>query len=411
MKKNDLKYTVDELLLDGHFISSVLHPTPESQEFWEELIQAGVVSAEDFEKAALFVQSVQSRKEKLFRKEKEMLWEKIEIGNKNTLKTKIHKLYITSLSAAACILLLLGVSGYLYYGSKQAETYDPIAQFKSSSDIYAGSDIRLILSEDEQMTFEENNAEVKYSDKGEVKVNSRTVVEERSEDKVAKTKEDVIKEITTVEYNQLIVPKGKHSTLLLSDGTRLWINAGSHVIFPVTFEKNKREIYIDGEVYLEVTRNEDSPFIVRTDRMRVKVLGTSFNVKSYSHEKEDDVVLVTGSVRVKTGNGQEAGLSPNQRFSCTTEGVTNIQTVDVYDYICWKDGLLRYKSESLSTILERLSHYYGKTIRWEPNVAKFKCSGKLDLKEDMEKVLNGLTKVIPVKFTEQDECYYFSINQ
>lgn len=403
MKKNNFKYTVDELLLDDHFVSSVLHPTLESQEFWEKLIQAGEVSADDFEQATLFVKKVQSRKEKLFRKEKKIMWEKIEIGNKKALKNKIHRLYITSISAVACILLLLGVSGYLFYGNKQVKFDDPIAQLKKNSDIYTGSDIRLILSEDEQMTFDENKAEVKYSEKGEVKVNSRTVIEEK--DQVAKKEEE-----TVVKYNQLIVPNGKHSTLLLSDGTKLWINAGSHVIFPVTFEKNKREIYVNGEVYLEVTRNDACPFIVKTDRMQIEVLGTSFNVNSYKQE-EDNVVLVTGSVHVKTGTGQEARLSPNQRFSCTTEGVTNIQTVDVYDYICWKDGLLRYKSESLANILERLSHYYGKAIRWDPSVAKLKCSGKLDLKEDMEKVLNGLTKVIPVKFTEQDECYYFSVNQ
>lgn len=410
MKKDNFKYTVEELLLDAHFIASVLHPTPESREFWEGLIQAGEVSAEDFEEAALFVKKVQSRKEKLFRKEKEVMWKKIEIGNKKALKNKIHRLYITSISAAACILLLLGVSGYLFYGSKQVKLSDPIAQLKKNSDMHTGSDICLILSENEHMTFEENNAEVKYSKKGEVKVNSRTVVEEKIEDRVANTEEETKTEDIPVKYNQLIVPKGKHSTLLLSDGTKLWVNANSHVIFPVKFEKNKREIYVDGEAFLEVTRNDSCPFIVKTERMEVEVLGTSFNVNSYQHE-ENNVVLVTGSVHVKTGTGQEAVLSPNQRFSCTTEGVASIQTVDVYDYICWKDGLLRYRSESLSNILERLSHYYGKTIKWDPDVAKLKCSGKLDLKEDMEKVLNGLTRVAPVKFIERDGCYYFSINQ
>lgn len=410
MKKDNFKYTVEELLLDAHFIASVLHPTPESRDFWEKLVQAGEVSAEDFDEAVLFVKKVQSRKDKLFRKEKEVMWKKIEIGNKKALKNKIHWLYITSIAGVACILLLLGVSGYLFYGNKQVKLYDPIAQLKKNADIPAGSDIRLILSENEHVTFEENNAEVKYSKKGEVKVNSRTVVEEKAEDRVAKKEEDIKKEDVLVKYNQLIVPKGKHSTLLLPDSTKLWINANSHVIFPVKFSGNKREIYVDGEVFLEVTRNDTCPFIVKTDRMQVEVLGTSFNVNSYQHE-ENNVVLVTGSVHVKTGTGQEAVLSPNQRFSCTPEGVASIQTVDVYDYICWKDGLLQYRSENLSNILERLSHYYGKTIKWDPDVAKLKCSGKLDLKEDMEKVLNGLTRVAPVKFTEQDECYYFSINQ
>lgn len=415
MKKNYSKYTIDELLLDDYFISSVRNPTPESQEFWEYLIQNEYVKADDFEKASLFIRAVQSPKAKIFRKEKDVLWEKIEIGNKKNLKNKIRNLYIVSISAVACIFLLIGVSTFLYWGHKSEERgYDTMAELKKNSKLQESSDIRLVLSENKQMSIEETNAEVKYNEKGEVKVNSRTVVEEEPQDLTAEeeSKEENKKtesdDVTM--YNQLIVPKGKHSTLLLSDGTKLWINAGSHVIFPVTFEKNKREIYVDGEVYLEVTRNESSPFLVRTDRMQVKVLGTSFNVKSYETDKEDNIVLVTGSVQVKTKNGQETGLVPNQRLSCTAAGTTTLETVDVYDYICWKDGLLRYKSESLSSILKRLSDYYGKEIRWDTEVEKLKCSGKLDLKEDMEKVLGGLTKMIPVKFSKREDCYFFSMN-
>ena len=205
------------------------------------------------------------------------------------------------------------------------------------------------------------------------------------------------------------MPKGKHSTLLLSDGTKLWVNAGAHVIFPVSFKGDKREIYVDGEVFLDVTRNEGNPFVVKTDRMAVEVLGTSFNVKSYAHEEADDVVLVTGSVHVRTETGRKAELIPNQRFRCTSAGDMDIQTVDVYDYISWKDGLLQYKKERLSVILQRLSDYYGKPIQWEPELERLTCSGKLDLKDDMEKVLSGLTRMIPVKFVKQDDCYYFSV--
>ena len=281
-----------------------------------------------------------------------------------------------------------------------------IAAFKKEKNVQPGSDICLVLSDNKQMRFEEDNTDVKYDDKGEIKVNSQTVMEGNKEKEAAGNKKE--KE-ETVTYNQLIVPKGKHSTLLLSDGTKLWVNAGSHVIFPVSFKGDKREIYVDGEVFLDVTRNEGNPFVVKTDRMAVEVLGTSFNVKSYAHEEADDVVLVTGSVHVRTETGRKAELIPNQRFRCTSAGDMDIQTVDVYDYISWKDGLLQYKKERLSVILQRLSDYYGKPIQWEPELERLTCSGKLDLKDDMEKVLSGLTRMIPVKFVKQDDCYYFSV--
>lgn len=414
MDKKYTNYTIDDLILDENFISSVLHPTPESEEFWTYLVQKRYVLADDFEKASLFIRAVQSPKEKLFHKEKDLLWEKIEIENKKNLKNKIRYLYMVSISAVACIFLLLGVSTFLYWEHQSKENVDPMALLKKQSDMQGSTDIRLVLSKNKQMSFEESNTEVKYNEKGEVKVNSRTVVKKEEQDTdidKEKNKEEAENiESNAVKYNQLIVPKGKHSTLLLSDGTKLWINAGSHVVFPVAFGKDKREIYVDGEVYLEVSRNETCPFIVKTDRMQVKVLGTSFNVKSYETNEENDVVLVTGSVQVKAGARQEISLTPNQRFSCKPDGAVNIEMVDVYDYICWKDGLLRYKSESLSTILKRLSDYYGKEIRWEAGLDDLKCSGKLDLKEDMEKVLNGLTKMIPVKYCKRDECYFFSMN-
>ena len=118
-------------------------------------------------------------------------------------------------------------------------------------------------------------------------------------------------------------------------------------------------------------------------------------------------IMIVGIVRTEAG--RKAELIPNQRFRCTSAGDVDIQTVDVYDYISWKDGLLQYKKERLSVILQRLSDYYGKPIQWEPELERLTCSGKLDLKDDMEKVLNGLTKMIPVKFVKQDDCYYFSV--
>lgn len=410
MEKKYNKYTIDELLQDDYFIYSVLHPSQDSVDFWEFLIQSGNVSKDDFEKASLFIKAVQSRKEKLYRKEKESLWSKIEIENKKALKKKIRTLYIASMSAAASLVLLLGVSAYLYYSSgSEKKSIDAFAEMKNRPVLASGSDICLVLSEDKHVTFDEKNTDVKYDNKGEIKVNSQTIA--KGEEEKAITKEEKkAAEKAAITYNQLIVPKGKHSTLLLSDGTKLWINAGSHVIFPVAFEGDKREIYVDGEVFLDVARDETSPFIVKTDRMQVQVLGTSFNVKSYGNQDADDIVLVTGSVHVQTENGQKADLIPNQRFLCPSTGKATIQTVDVYDYISWKDGLLHYKKESFSAILQRLSDYYGKPIQWDPELENLTCSGKLDLKDDMEKVLNGLTKMIPVKYTKQEENYIFSMN-
>ena len=403
------KYTIEELLLDDYFISSTLHPTQGSKEYWNYLLQKGYVQADDFEKATLFVHAVQSPKEKMFRKEKELLWERIEIENKKILANKIRRLHRVSLFAAACITILLGVTITSYfYREKDKTSINPMALLEQKTIEPVGEDICLILSDSEKMNFKEKSADVRYNKKGEVKVNSQTLPKEEHVNSEEKENSQ-LKEETT--YNQLIVPKGKLSTLLLSDGTKLWVNAASHVVYPVVFDREKREIYVKGEVYLEVARNESVPFIVKTDRMEIEVLGTSFNVKSFDAiEENSDVVLVTGSVNVRTESGKKTELKPNQRFSYAKDGKSTIENVDVYDYICWKDGLMRFKSENLSNILKRLSDYYGKDICWGKEIEDLKCSGKLDLKEDMENVLDGLTKMLPVVYSKNGENYHFSMN-
>ena len=404
------KYTIEELLLDDYFISSTLHPTQDSKEYWDYLLQNGYVQTDDFERATLFVHAVQSPKEKMFRKEKELLWERIEIENKKILANKIRRLHRVSLLAAACIAILLGVTITSYfYREKDKTSINPMALLEQKTIEPVGEDICLILSDSEKMNFKEKSADVRYNKKGEVKVNSQTLLKEEHVNSEEKENSQLKEEETT--YNQLIVPKGKHSTLLLSDGTKLWVNAASHVVYPVVFDREKREIYVKGEVYLEVARNESVPFIVKTDRMEIEVLGTSFNVKSFDAiEENSDVVLVTGSVNVRTESGKKTELKPNQRFSYAKDGKSTIENVDVYDYICWKDGLMRFKSENLSNILRRLSDYYGKDICWGKEIEDLKCSGKLDLKEDMENVLDGLTKMLPVVYSKNGENYHFSMN-
>ena len=404
------KYTIEELLLDDYFISSTLHPTQDSKEYWDYLLQNGYVQTDDFERATLFVHAVQSPKEKMFRKEKELLWERIEIENKKILANKIRRLHRVSLLAAACIAILLGVTITSYfYREKDKTSINPMALLEQKTIEPVGEDICLILSDSEKMNFKEKSADVRYNKKGEVKVNSQTLLKEEHVNSEEKENSQLKEEETT--YNQLIVPKGKHSTLLLSDGTKLWVNAASHVVYPVVFDREKREIYVKGEVYLEVARNESVPFIVKTDRMEIEVLGTSFNVKSFDAiEENSDVVLVTGSVNVRTESGKKTELKPNQRFSYAKDGKSIIENVDVYDYICWKDGLMRFKSENLSNILKRLSDYYGKDICWGKEIEDLKCSGKLDLKEDMENVLDGLTKMLPVVYSKNGENYHFSMN-
>lgn len=156
----------------------------------------------------------------------------------------------------------------------------------------------LILSEKKQIAIQGKESKLHYNQQGKLNVNSQTINQETENDKKKDT------------YNQLIVPAGKRSSITFSDGTRIWLSASSRVVYPVEFMKNKREIYVEGEAFLDVYHDKSRPFIVKTNKMDIQVLGTTFNVCAYEKENIQTVVLVTGKVEVKTNNNETKTLSP-----------------------------------------------------------------------------------------------------
>ena len=167
-------------------------------------------------------------------------------------------------------------------------------------------EIQLVLS-DKLIPISGQESQIEYDAKGTVAVNSEKIAD------VSLNSANTSKRLS--EFNQLIVPNGKRSTLILEDGTKLWVNAGSRIVYPVTFADKKREIYVNGEVFLEVTPDKKRPFIVKTKEIDVQVLGTSFNVMAYETDESSSVVLVTGAVQVDTKDDEDFRLEPNRMFS------------------------------------------------------------------------------------------------
>jgi ferric-dicitrate binding protein FerR (iron transport regulator) len=193
--------------------------------------------------------------------------------------------------------------------------------------------------------------------------------------------------------NNLIVPYGKRVSLILSDGTKIWLNSGSRLVYPAVFEGKTREIFVEGEIFLEVSVNRKKPFVVKTSELVTEVLGTNFNVNAYKDEKNHSIVLVTGSVAVKNKTGKAStALKPNQMYDYDVDSRQySVRDVDIYDYICWKYGFFHFTNEDLSTVLERLHKYYNIDIEYErQDIAGITVSGKLDLKENIENVLSSV---------------------
>ena len=202
-----------------------------------------------------------------------------------------------------------------------------------------------------------------------------------------------------VKYNTLIVPRGGEFSLELADGPRVWLNTESKLRYPVAFTGEERRVEMDGEVYFEVAKNREKPFVVTVNGVDIRVLGTSFNVSAY----QEDVVttLVTGKVQLKKGDEQVV-LLPNQQ-AIWSDDKFKVKQVDARNYVLWKEGIFYFEDVDLETILDDMARWYNVTIFYvNPTLKKMKFSVEIKRYEDINEILRRIEQTKRVKFEIKD---------
>lgn len=158
----------------------------------------------------------------------------------------------------------------------------------------------------------------------------------------------------------LTTPQGKDFHLVLSDGTRVWVNAGSSLTYPSFFAGDTRSIQLQGEAYFEVAKDAEHPFVVETGTLQTTVLGTSFNVRCYEQEPSH-VTLVEGSVKV-AHQQESVTLEPGQDAMLGLQGNLTARSVDVESFICWKDGMFYFDGVPFRQMMADLGRWYGLNV-------------------------------------------------
>jgi hypothetical protein len=386
-----------KLLNDQRFLEWIYYRTEDLDNFWNRYIQKYPAEKETIEESRIILTGIPHEDKKLEANEAGLLLERI----KSSIKTQQNSAFRRKIWLyAAGFLLIIGFGStfaYLMFSSNNNSfDYYSVASATAEND-----DVTLILSDNSTATIYSDNEELHYNDKGIIITSSGKVLEQA----------DIEKKDGKEPFNQLIVPRGKRSNIILSDGTRLWLNSGSHAIYPVTFNKKKREIFIEGEAYLEVTPDANRPFHVKTSHIDIQVLGTKFNINSYSDEGISSVVLVEGSVKA-IADSKAVLISPNQIFSRESQtGKTSLKSVNVLDYISWKEGWLIFKNENLGNVVSKISRYYNITIELKDEKAqKMTISGKLDLKKDYLEVVKVITTIAPLYYEIVNERIQIKMN-
>ena len=169
-------------------------------------------------------------------------------------------------------------------------------------------------------------------------------------------------------YNTLEVPVKGEFNITLADGTQVWLNSCSKLVYPVDFSDTLREVYLEGEAFFDVSENKEKPFIVKTKDYSVKVLGTAFNVMDYSDEGYSHTTLARGKIQIQYGNRQEV-LTPGKQ-ALFRDGKVVVKEVDTRFYTTWMNDRFYFDSENLENIMRKLTRWYGIRIEFKDENAK-----------------------------------------
>jgi transmembrane sensor len=206
-----------------------------------------------------------------------------------------------------------------------------------------------------------------------------------------------------MEPNRLVVPAGQRAQLTLPDGTLVWLNAQSSLTFPARFHGKTRRVSVSGEAYFDVASNSRKPFIVSTQEMEMRVLGTEFNVYSYPEADYIRTDLVEGSLMVysKRSPQTRVTLKPNEQV-VMREGKMYVRKINSPDYFLWKDGIYSFENERLIDIIEKLQLYYDvKIIVKDPEIFNVRYTGKFRQRDGIDEILRIIQKI--QKFTIEKE--------
>jgi|LFRM01.1.fsa_nt_gb hypothetical protein len=383
-------YTAIDFLKDKDFQRWQLFKSENDTLFWNDIVEKYSILRLPIEEAInLYKNSIQFNNFSMSTSEVSECINSLQnqIRRKKIRRTK-KRIVLSISTIAACVAIIMCIPLIFNKNNKNGQDISIFAQATTDNNDLYSSDTKLIVSANNTVILKNIESTIQYEEEG------------------IKADNNIILKKETSLYNQLITPYGKRSVITFSDGTKTWVNAGSKITYPTEFDKEKREIYVDGEVYIEVSEDKKRPFMIKTNQMNIEVLGTKFNVSAYEADKANSVVLLSGSVSISSNTSDNSIiLKPDQMYS-DIEGSHTVENVDAGVYILWTQGLYQFESESLAKIVTRIERYYGIQIECDTSIAELKCSGKLDLKDDMDKLLEELSGALPITYRKINDRFY-----
>jgi len=338
----------------------------------------------------------ESNQDKKLDKKMELAYTELQkkLNSQNGLKTKTYrefKMYpIIQRAAMILVLLTLGLSAFYLYKFNKKSTLE-----KNNSAENFEKHAKIILSDGSTVFLDDKEGKLSYSNNGEsILLNQKSLI---AQNRFKAKKEEIA-------YNEIYVPFGHKYEVTLSDNSHVWLNSGSWFKFPVYFTDKQRNVELMGEAYFDVSQDKKRPFMVKTNLIDIKVIGTEFNVTAFEDDNKIETTLVEGKVEIRGHKGQLKFewiiLKPNQKADLDIKNnKILIQTVDTELYTSWKDGYFKFADEPFEIIAEKIERNFGIQVQIiDDELKKLKISGTLRRQDSPEKILSLIAKTNNIKY-------------
>lgn len=267
-------------------------------------------------------------------------------------------------SVAAVALLVISITYFLIYPSK-----DPTATSVKNqppmlaNDVLPGGNKATLTLADGSVITLDSAKNGRLADQG------RATVLKVDDGQLAYNRVDG--EPQEIAFNTVSTPRGGQYRVILADGTQVWLNSLSSILFPTAFTGAERKVEITGEAYFEVAKDKNRPFKVLVNGMEVEALGTQFNINAYTDERNITTTLVEGSVRVKKGNANVLLFPDNQAILNGNNELDLLPKVNTEEIIAWKNGWFQFEGTSIESIMRQVSRWYDVEVIFEKKVDKY----------------------------------------
>lgn len=404
MDNKYLDYSVEEMVDDQRFLLW-LNRHSENHEL-DRLFHDHPQFARKVGLARKMLQLLNVKEESVPQEDIHAIWENILVVDQEGKGVRRLGFFRNMLKYAAVLLLAVSLVSLVFWQLQEKQ----VKKWYAFKPVQTTQQSRLILSSGEVIDLKKDESSIRVNAQSHaIRINNDSLI----------TLSEAKSKVAEAAMNQVVVPYGKKSIVELADGTKVWLNAGSKMAFPDRFTGSKREVFLEGEAYFNVSPDKGKPFFVKTKEVVVRVLGTKFNLSAYEADGEVTTVLVEGAISMRENRGvnlfgKEVILKPNQRalFNKSEMTTSVFEEAHAELYTAWTEGWFPFYKEPLNNVFKKVERYYNVQFIYDDVFpSEDLISGKLDLKYSIDEVMKALADVAGISYQINQNKIYIELHK